>query len=220
MSSWSDRPGVVLTGRRVLDVEAAAWSVEDLAAPAAPEPVAPDPEPEIDLEAEREAAYQKGFRDGRAAGVEEGRREEAERLAHAVAALEAAAAEVRAGGARWLDALEANIAALAVAVARHVIGRELKTGPEPIVDLVRRALMEFPVDQPLRVLLNPGDLSAITAVSPSRAEPAPIAPGRDVRWVADPSIEPGGCIVEGRDRIVDGRIDRALERIWRSLADG
>jgi hypothetical protein len=31
---------------------------------------------------------------------------------------------------------------------------------------------------------------------------------------------PGGCIVEGPDRIVDGRLDEALCRIVRSLTDG
>ncbi len=31
---------------------------------------------------------------------------------------------------------------------------------------------------------------------------------------------PGGCIVEGKDRIVDGRVDLALERAYWMLRDG
>jgi flagellar biosynthesis/type III secretory pathway protein FliH len=31
-------------------------------------------------------------------------------------------------------------------------------------------------------------------------------------------VERGGCVIEGRDRIVDGRVDTALERIYRGLS--
>jgi flagellar biosynthesis/type III secretory pathway protein FliH len=40
-----------------------------------------------------------------------------------------------------------------------------------------------------------------------------------VRWLADARIQPGGCVVEGRERIVDGRVDTALERLYRKLSD-
>jgi flagellar biosynthesis/type III secretory pathway protein FliH len=37
-------------------------------------------------------------------------------------------------------------------------------------------------------------------------------------WVPDARIARGGCVVEGRERIVDGRVDSALERVYRRLA--
>jgi flagellar biosynthesis/type III secretory pathway protein FliH len=42
--------------------------------------------------------------------------------------------------------------------------------------------------------------------------------GATVRLVADTSVIRGGCLTEGRERIIDGRIDSALERVYRSLA--
>ena len=36
-------------------------------------------------------------------------------------------------------------------------------------------------------------------------------------WIADARIAPGGAMVEGRERIVDARVDSALERIYRRL---
>lgn len=36
-------------------------------------------------------------------------------------------------------------------------------------------------------------------------------------WVADARVSRGGCMVEGRERIVDGRIETALERVYRRL---
>ena len=44
--------------------------------------------------------------------------------------------------------------------------------------------------------------------------------GREARWIADEDVVPGGCIVEGPDRIVDGRVDQALERIFWELTRG
>ena len=84
-----------------------------------------------------------------------------------------------------------------------------------MVDLVRRAVGQFPVGEELTIRLNPQDLTLLSDVS---AEGSPT--GRnDTRWIADPLIEPGGCVVEGPDSVVDGRLDRALERVYRSLTD-
>ena len=45
-----------------------------------------------------------------------------------------------------------------------------------------------------------------------------ITGNRDTTWVADPRVSRGGCLIEGRDRIVDGRVDAALERAYRRMA--
>ena len=49
-------------------------------------------------------------------------------------------------------------------------------------------------------------------------ESAPITGSRDASWLADPRLARGGCLVEGRDRIVDGRVDTALERAYQRMA--
>ena len=87
-----------------------------------------------------------------------------------------------------------------------------------VVELVRSALQEFPIDQPMRIRVNPTDLSAISRATSDGRDPLQILTrDRDARWLPDASIAPGGCIVEGRERIVDGRVDIALERIYRRL---
>jgi flagellar biosynthesis/type III secretory pathway protein FliH len=75
---------------------------------------------------------------------------------------------------------------------------------------------EFPLAVPLRIRLNPADLSAIS--SPLSGEG--VTAGREVRWVPDPSIAPGGCFVEGPESLVDGRVDKALENIYDKLVYG
>lgn len=210
MSTSSERPGV-LPEEQGGGLVPSEWLLPDAREP---EP------PPVDVEAlrrEAEQAYDRGYAEGFAAGVEEGRRHESKRIAQAVAVAESVAEAVRASEQRWLGALEENVCALAIAVARHVVGRELRSDAQTIAELVRRAIADFPVDEPLRVRINPQDLSTLSAVSPVDGEPVAVARGRDLRWVADPEIGPGGFVVEGRERIVDGRIDLALERIYRSL---
>lgn len=222
MTSSFERPRV-LAGWAAEEARPAAWELEDLQAARA-EPVEAEPAAPVKTEEEWarevEAAYARGFADGRAAGEAEGRRLEAARLVHGLRAVDGLLAALEAEESVWLAALEENLVALAVAIAGHVIGREVKGDPQAIADLARRAIAEFPLDQPLRIRLNPQDLATISAVASEGGGPVPIAPGRNVRWIADPSIEPGGCVVEGRERIVDGRVDRALERIFRRLRDG
>ena len=113
---------------------------------------------------------------------------------------------------------ETSLYALAVAIARQVIGRELASDADAVRTLVTRAVAEFSVDEPLTIRLNPVDLSLISAHSlEDRAEDA-LAAGHTVRWRPDPKIEQGGCVVEGPERLVDGRVDKALLRIYHELA--
>lgn len=110
--------------------------------------------------------------------------------------------------------LEENIATLAVIVARHIVQREVSLGADVVADLVRRSLTEFPIDQAVRIRVNPMDLALLTVAG----DKAPITGRNEVSWLADNRITRGGCLIEGRDRIIDGRVDTALERAYRKMA--
>lgn len=224
--TFSSRRGAARLARNVDDLIAAEWALEDLfvAGPSldADDPMAyggaelleEDREAQEAAERERiaEEAYARGFEEGRRAGEEA----EAARLRTAAAATERALDEIREGEERWSGTIEENVCALSVAIARQIMDRELKADQTVILDLVRRALTEFPVDQPLRIRVNPLDLVAINSVASAERKLAAQS-GREVHWVADGVIAPGGCVVEGRERIVDGRVDTAMERLYRRL---
>jgi flagellar biosynthesis/type III secretory pathway protein FliH len=172
-------------------------------------------EQEQQLQARIQEAYTSGFDEGRL----EGEIAEGLRLRNAMTAAESALEALRAQEASWQNTIVENIAALSVAVARHIIGREVQGDVSGVADLIKRALTEFPIDQPMRIRVNPTDLSLLSMQSSDTGEPVTIAPNRDVRWLADNRILPGGCIVEGRERIIDGRVDTALERLYLRLAE-
>lgn len=163
---------------------------------------------------ELDAAYLRGVTEGR----DEGERAERARLRGAVMAAESALDDVRTGESRWLANIEENIAAIAIAVAQQVITREVTTSGDIVVELVTRALQEFGLDQALSIRVNPGDLEALlSAERVAGDDVATLTKGREVRWMSDARIEKGGCVVEGRERIVDGRVDTGLERLYRRL---
>ena len=232
---WPSRPALH-TARDVDAWIAAEWELEELFTPLAATRPAPAAAPSADeqdalLEAiaaanqarerelaqERERAVAEAFARGFEAGRREGEEQESARLRHAHQALQAALNEVDQSAERWTGAGEENLCALAVGIARHLLGRELEGDADGIADLVRRALTEFPLDQPVRIRLHPTDLAALATIG-GAGQPIPVASGREARWLADPGIEPGGCVVEGRERIVDGRVDLALERVYRRLS--
>jgi flagellar biosynthesis/type III secretory pathway protein FliH len=47
---------------------------------------------------------------------------------------------------------------------------------------------------------------------------ADLGGARALRWIGDSNVERGGCLTEGRERIIDGRVDTALERAYRTIA--
>lgn len=179
--------------------------VPDSAEGSAPEPAAPT------LDEQVEEAYQNGFRDG----VARGRRDMEAELETALLALSAAATrmdELR--GSIGAD-LEENAAALAVAVARELVVNELDRTPDTVLHLVREAVSSFGLDEPLQVRIHPADLALITAGGGGA-----VAGSRSVAWEPDPELPRGSCLVEGPGKVVDGRLDLALERIFQAITRG
>ena len=205
-ASVRQTPGAALTG-------ASAWSLTDLTAAAAAHPGSAV----MALSAEERAAlieegYASGFADGQQKAIETAQA----RVTQSLAMINNLIRQVQATASLEPSLLEENIAALATIVARQIVAREVATSPEIITELVRRTLTEFPIEQAVRIRLNPMDLSMLTAANAQDKQP--ITGNRETSWFADPRIARGGCLVEGRDRIIDGRIDAALERAYHHMA--
>jgi flagellar biosynthesis/type III secretory pathway protein FliH len=184
-----------------------AWSPADLAIAPPPGRASNVPDPVAE-------AYALGFEEG----FHEGEQAEQARLQAARRAAEDALDVIRANEERWSDSISENIVALAVAVARHVVDRELALDPGIVEHIVSRAIAAFPIDQPVRVRVNPNDLAVLDAAGLTAADGMDGTAQRPAHWIADAQVKSGGCVVEGRDRIVDGRVDTALERVYRRLA--
>jgi flagellar assembly protein FliH len=198
---------------------ASPWALDELTLP--PEPTGIDTIGIVDpmvMAAERERLLEEGYRRGLAEGMAKGAQEAEKRLQEATGVLATSLAEVEKLSTTAPAALEENVAALAVIVARQIVAREVSLEPDIVADLVRRALTEFPLDQAVRIRVNPLDLSLLSGAPSKSGAVAPITGAREASWLADPRVARGGCLIEGRDRIIDGRVDTALERAYRRMS--
>lgn len=200
-----------------------AWALNELKLPTntpAPNPDAIPVAPQITaalVAEERERAIQEGYARGLVDGERKGMAAAQAKIDETAAVVSNAIESFHEVASLAPAILEENIAALAVIVARQIVSREVSLDSELVADLVRRALTEFPIDQSVRIRVNPLDLSLLTLNGIVR-ESVPITGSRDASWLADPRLSRGGCLVEGRDRIVDGRVDTALERAYQRMA--
>jgi len=155
-------------------------------------------------------AYERGFSEGREQGMAEGYEKmlpALESLGGLTVALEQTHADFR------LD-LERGLHALAIAVARNLIQREVTADPTIVSDLIERALDLVPHDLTLEVRLNPDDLEVLQG----RLDQMEVA-GRPlhVQWIGDASLERGSFLLETPLRVVDGRTDEALRALYERL---
>lgn len=157
-------------------------------------------------EAERQRrAYEEGYRAGR--------EDAAADLRGAVAAVDQLAAEIGDSRTALLKDAEANIVAVALSAARHLVGREIDADPALVAGLVARGIDLVKPDSPLTLRLNPADLESVR----EELSPALDHESMTVRWLPDEAIARGGYLLESPGRLVDGRIEEALRALYERI---
>lgn len=196
------------------------WQMGEVAEPtvAAPDPIEEVVSPADALEAAIAEAREAGWAEGHQAGIAEGRRSEETRTRSALDAAARAVTEVEARLLRMEEAAQQELPALATAIAAHLVGHAVEADPAVLSRLVQQAVSEFLPDEPVRIRVHPRDLAMLSGPMGARGASEGAVTGRTVRWISDEDVRPGGCLVEGRERLVDGRVSTALERIYRALS--
>ena len=158
-----------------------------------------------DLQAE---AYKEAFELGIAEGREAGRgqvRAQVEQLAGMFYDLAKPFEE--------LDAeVERELLTLAMALARQIVRRELKTDPTQIIGIIREAILALPVAaREVRVHLHPEDAVVV------RQNLAPTESERAWGIVEDPVMARGGCQISTATSRIDARLETRLGAILSEL---
>lgn len=172
-----------------------------------------------------EIGYVEGYNEGRAVGYADGYQSgnetaaaaaldaAAERdalLRDALAALASAAELCNARQAASIADIERTIVDGVFDLAQTLLGRELSTTRTPGRDALARALSMVREHGNVIARLHPDDIASI-------GDLAELAPGRTITIVADPGVEPAGCILEAGSMRVDAQLGPALERAKRAL---
>ncbi len=168
----------------------------------------------------RDEGYRDGYEDGLAAAAEHielaiaDHRRAADRFARASTAVEAAADGLERRDRVGITELEREAVDLAVALATEIIGRELATTEQPVLDALRRAAGLLPDRGAPTLRVHPDDDDSVREAI--AAEPVGWTAAAEV--VADPTVERGGCIVDVGACRIDAQIGPAIERLRAVLA--
>jgi flagellar assembly protein FliH len=163
-----------------------------------------------DLRATRQKAWQEGFDQGRAAGLESARKDATSRARALEQALDALARPFADLDQRF----HAEVVELVRAVSRQLLRRELRGDPAHLVGVVREGLAALPMAASgIVVRMHPEDATAV------RDSLAPGSGEQSWRIETDPLMERGGCIIVTSQSQVDGRLDTRLDRVIATLFD-
>jgi flagellar assembly protein FliH len=184
--------------------DAAVWAAPDVGSASA-SPRLPTVSGLADLQAE---AYKEAFEQGLAEGREAGRGQvqaQVEQLAGMFYDLAKPFEE--------LDAqVERELLTLAMALARQIVRRELKTDPTQIIGIIREAISTLPVAaREVRVHLHPEDAAVV------RQNLAPTESERAWAIVEDPVMARGGCQITTATSRIDARLETRLGSILSEL---
>lgn len=99
---------------------------------------------------------------------------------------------------------------LACDIARHVVRQELTQQPEKLQPVIQEALGLLVQDgRPATVRLHPDDMKMISlSFSPD---------GLVAQWLADSTVERGGCLVECAGSVIDATVPKRWERAIAAL---
>ncbi|HEX8479505.1 MAG TPA: flagellar assembly protein FliH [Telluria sp.] len=185
--------------------------------PAAPLPPELIPPTEEELAAIRAAAhadgeaigFEAGSNAGYIDGLEKGRAEAAEELAH----LQTISATFARALATADEVIANDVLDLALHLARGMLRVALPIKPELMLPIVRDAIAYLPVvQQPAVLMLNPLDVDMVRG-----------AMGDDIdkggwRVIEDASIERGGCKVDTASNQIDAQVEARWQRLNDALA--
>jgi flagellar assembly protein FliH len=166
-----------------------------------------------------EPAYQKGFADGKAQGINDGEHTGFERgtqkIEPLINSIKEALIQLNSIREETYRQIEKEVVELALAIAQKVICREISTDQETVVYVARQALAK--VDEPgsIKIKLNPSDLQFINETKYQLSNLT--ADVHHVAFEADESIQSGGCVIETELGEIDARIEKQLQAIEESF---
>lgn len=186
------------------------WSLPEVSRPATREAAA-RPLTARQLEELQQQAREEGFQQGRREGLEAGRKEILARVHELESLMQTLARPLE-----QVDAqIEQELVGLALAVARQLVRRELKTDPGQVLAAVREAMAVLPLAaRNVRLHLHPEDAALVReTLSLNDGE-------RGWKIVEDPVLTRGGCKVSSDTSQIDASVERRLHAIIANVLGG
>ena len=161
------------------------------------------------LEQHLQGAYQNGFQEGQAAA----RKEFGGQLDAMTVRLARTVEELSGVRRRFRHEAEEEVIALALAIARRILHRELTVSPDALLGLLKAALEKIEVREVHRMRLHPEDAALVQQHLGAMGLP------QRVELIADPGLQRGSAILDSSRGALDVSVETQLAEIERGFAD-
>jgi len=158
----------------------------------------------------KETALQQGLEEGKAEGLRLAEAESTDYLRQAKMTLENAYVEKE----KLIANSEEEIVLLTLDIAQKVIKKEVALGHEVILQIVQEAIKKAAHREKVIIRVNALDLEAVEGQRPLLREKSG---SQDLIILPDPTVQPGGCVLETDLGTVDARIDTQFKQIEECL---
>jgi flagellar assembly protein FliH len=159
----------------------------------------------------KEAAFQKGFLEGKRVGFESG----SKRADSVIDSLNQILAQLENVRQEIYHEIEKEVAQMALSIARKIVCHEVKTTRETVTCVAREALSRVNNPAKIKIKLNPDDLQF---VKDTRFQFSRFLRNVDnIDFEAEESIQSGGCLVETDRGDIDARIEKQFQAIEESF---
>jgi len=176
---------------------------------------------EPSLEEVEQIAYQRGFCEGEqkglAAGEKLGLRKGRSCVQPVIETLEKLLDELAQARKQTYERIESEIVGLAMAIARKIVGQELSTSPQIVVNVIRQAQRHLESAGSICIKLNPQDLEMLDREIPQLG--SDLSNSGDLSFAGEASIARGGCVIETDAGNIDARLEtqfKAIEECFRA----
>jgi len=162
-----------------------------------------------DTEQKIRAAHQQGVNEGQASARQElGAQLEAIHLRTARAIEEMSGMRQR-----FRQEAEEDVVALALAIAKRILHRELTVAPDALLGLVKAALEKIEAREVHTVRIRPEDAAMVKQFLEKMGLP------QRIEVLSDPGLERGAAILDSKRGALDASVETQLAEIERGLAD-
>jgi len=162
-----------------------------------------------DAEQRVRQAHQQGYEEGLAAG----RQDLAGQLEAMQAKLARTIEEITGLRPRYRHEAEQDVVALALAVARRILHRELTVSPDALLGLVKAALAKMDAREVNHIRVSRQDAPMVLGFFEKMGLP------HRIEVIADPGLAPGSVVLESDRGLLDASVDTQLDEIERGFAD-
>ncbi|MCG6969884.1 MAG: flagellar assembly protein FliH [Gammaproteobacteria bacterium] len=160
-------------------------------------------------------AYKEAFDEGLSKGYKEGLAKASAELEQQIQLFKTALAQLSEPFAQLDAEVEQQLTELAIAIARQLVRREIKTDPGQIVAIVREAVLALPsATKKTYVYLHPEDLELV------KTKLATSEPESHWRFMEDPILSRGDCKVLTDSSSIDATVERRLASLAANLLGG